>query len=325
VSGLLLTVIVMALFLWWPAHSVAAEQVCVQLKWLHQAQFAGFYVAKEKGYYMAEGLDVSFREGGATTDWQQQMRDGDCPVGITNAYEIVRARSNDIPVKALAAVAQVSPIVWFSLRESGIRDPRQFRDKRVVMVPTGEIHLKGMLQKVGVDIEDVHIVPFSLDMTPLYRGEVDVWSGYHTNLVTRAEEEGHELNVIHPVNYGVQIYDDVIYARQGVIESRPDLLEGFLRATLRGWEEAVRNPDHAVEHTMRYSRNGDQGHERRLLRRTIPYVHTGEVPIGWMEHDVWRDICRLTFRVKLIDRCVATGDIFTDRFLKLIYDEEGRP
>ena len=105
---------------------VFSEDLCIQLKWLHQSQFAGFYVAKEEGLYKAEGLDVEFVEGGPLIDWQERMKDVRCPIGITNPYEIAIARARGVPVKAVAAVDQVSPIVWFALKESGIREPRQF-------------------------------------------------------------------------------------------------------------------------------------------------------------------------------------------------------
>jgi NitT/TauT family transport system substrate-binding protein len=172
--------------------TVFSEELCVQLKWYHQSQFAGFYLAKEEGLYEREGLQVSFIEGGPQIKWQEKMKDDECPFGITNAYEIVVAKSKQTPINAIAAVAQVSPIVFFALEKSGIRDPRQFKGKKIALVPTGKIHLRGMLKKVGISLDEVHLEPFSVDMSRLYKGEVDIWSGYITNLVTRAEEEGYK-------------------------------------------------------------------------------------------------------------------------------------
>jgi len=301
---------------------VYGNDLCVQLKWYHQSQFAGFYVAKEAGLYKSEGLNISFKEGGPHIDWQKQMSNADCPIGITNAYEIVKAKANSIRVKAIATVAQVSPVVWFSLKESGIRDPRQFKGKSIALVPTGKIHLRGMLKKVGVSLDDIQLKPFSLDLTPLYAKEVDVWSGYVTNLVTKAQQDGYEVNVIHPINYGVQIYDDVIYAREEFIDKSPDVLEKFLRASLNGWAEAIKDTETAVLHTLKYSRSKDRMHEQRLLERSIPYIHTGEVPIGWMEEEIWHEICQLTWDVGLTKQCVLSENMFTDVFLRIIYGDQ---
>jgi NitT/TauT family transport system substrate-binding protein len=299
-------------------------QLCVQLKWYHQSQFAGFYVAEEEGYYAQEGLRVRFLEGGPGVDWLERMSDVSCPLGVSNAYDIVVARSEGIPVRAVASMDQVSPIVFFSLKESGIRDPRQFRGKRVVVVPTGKVHYMGMMDRVGVDLKEVDERPFSLDMTPMYRGEVDVWSGYHTNLVTRAEEEGHQVNIIHPADYGIQIYDDVVYAREEFITGSPEAVEGFLRATFRGWMKAIKEPGLAVDRTLRFAVGADRAHQEKLLLRTIPYVHTGEYPIGWMERRVWEDISALTRRVGLAGDAVAAESLFTDEFLRKVYAGELR-
>ncbi len=302
-----------------PEKSLFAKDLCLQLKWFHQAQFAGFYFAEQSGLFSSQDLNVKFVEGGPQMNWQEQFKDTHCQIGITNAYEIVIAQSKGIPIKAVAVINQVSPIVWFSLENSGIKNPRQFKGKKVVRVPTGKIQLRGMLKKVGLSEEEITFRPFSINMSPLYKGEVDLWSGYHTNLVTKAEEEGHRVNVIHPIDYGVQIYDDVIYARQELIDNSPDIVEKFLTASLKGWEEAIKNPGQAVSFTLQYMKAPNETLQKGLFRRTVPYVHTGEVPIGWMERDIWQEICDLTKEVGLVDKRLSADDVFTDQFLTEIY------
>lgn len=306
-----------------PATAKPVE-ICVQLKWYHQAQFAGFYMAREEGYYRAEGLKVNLIESGPGVDWQKIMKADLCPLGIINAYEIIIARQRGTPVKAVAAMDQVSPIVWFSLKGSGITNPRQFKGKKVVMVPTGRLHLIGMMTKVGLSLSDMEILPFSLDMAPLYRGDVDVWSGYSTNLVTKAEEDGHSVAVIHPFDYGVQIYDDVLYVEEAFAQRNPEAVTGFLRATFKGWMEAFKRQDDAIEYTLRYAKGGVREHEKKLLSRTLPYVHTGEVPIGWMEGPVWEDISRLAFEAGLTQRMIPVGEVFDDSFLKRAHGLDGK-
>jgi NitT/TauT family transport system substrate-binding protein len=309
---------VLALLLFSPS-ACYSEDLCVQLEWYHQSQFAGFYIAEDEGYYDSKGLNVSFLEGGPRVDWMERMEDETCPIGITNAYEVVVARARGIRVTAVAAIAQVSPVVWFSLKESGIRDPRQFRGKKVVVVPTGEIHLRGMLKRVGVSHEEVNLMPFSVDLSDLYSGEVDVWSGFHTDLVTKAEEEGYEINIIHPINYGIQIYDDVIYVREELIDKSPESVMKFMDATMKGWAAAIKDPELAVRSTLKHSRTENEEHERHLFIRSIPYIHSGEVPIGWMEKSVWKDIARLTYDVGLTDKLPPTHKLFTDKFIRELY------
>lgn len=300
-----------------PAHASEAVKLCVQLKWHHQSQFAGFYLAKERGYYAAEGLDLEFVPGGPQVDWQARMREGGCAFGITTVEEIVLARAAGTRVKAVAAIDQISPIVWFALRDSGIWNPRQFKGRRVVLVPTGRLQFLGMLERVGLspaDMDTSH--PFSLDMRDLYSRKVEVWSGYHTNLVTKAEDEGHYVTVMHAYDYGVQVYDDVIYASEDFMAGQPEAALGFLRASMRGWMDAIRQPEAAVRASMPYMDGGSAQHEMRLFMRTIPYVHTGEVPIGWMEESVWEEIVALMKRVGMLDDKVKASDVFDMSLLR---------
>ena len=75
-------------------------------------------------------------------------------------------------------------------------------------------------------------------------------------------------------------------------------------------------------HTLKYSKSKDRMHEQRLLERSIPYIHTGEVPIGWMEEEIWQEICQLTWDVGLTKQCVLSKNIFTDVFLRIIYGDQ---
>src|SRR6056297_729626 len=120
----------MSSFKWLPALAAllvsasmsvqAAEQVSVRLKWFNQAQFAGFYVAKEKGFYEDAGLDVSIQPGGSDFPAIQMVAGGDEQFGVTSADQILTARSKGVPIVALAVLYRKSPFVLFALESSGI-------------------------------------------------------------------------------------------------------------------------------------------------------------------------------------------------------------
>lgn len=317
---LILVIFASSLFIHHQAASAAEPKaLCVQLKWTHQAQFAGFYVAKEKGFYRDQGLDVMFKEGGPDVKWQDVMLDKTCPIGITNAQEIVTAASKGAHVRAIAAINQVSPIVWFSLKKSGITGPRQFRGRRIAIVPTGRLQFLGMMRKLKMNPAEIVTVPFSVDLGSLYRGEADVWSGYHPNLITKAVSDGYEVNIISPSDYGVEIYDDVIYANSELIEKHPETVRAFLKATIQGWQAAIGNTDMAVRAIMSNMKKGDAGVQFSMLSRTIPYVYTGETPIGWMERSSWQEAAGLALEAGLIKTIPPPDAIFTDRFIREIH------
>src|SRR5271154_4555709 len=98
----------------------ADDSVTLRLKWLNQAQFAGFYVAKEKGYYKSEGLDVNIQPGGPDFPAVQMITGGNEQFGVTAADQILIARSKGVPVVAIAVIYRENPFVLFALKSSGI-------------------------------------------------------------------------------------------------------------------------------------------------------------------------------------------------------------
>ena len=113
------------------ATAYADEAVTLRLKWLNQAQFAGFYVAKEKAFYKSEGLDVNIQPGGPDFPAVQMVTGGNEQFGVTGADQILIARSKGVPVVALAVIYRRNPFVLFSLAKSGIKAPTDYVGKNV--------------------------------------------------------------------------------------------------------------------------------------------------------------------------------------------------
>src|SRR6202166_2299053 len=130
----------------------AAQAVTVRLKWLHQAQFAGYYVAKDKGYYEAAGLDVSIQPGGSDFPAIQMVAGGNEQFGVTGADQILIARSKGVPVVALAVIYRESPFVLFALKKSGITKPSEFVGKTIGLKIGGseELVYRAVLKSAGI-------------------------------------------------------------------------------------------------------------------------------------------------------------------------------
>ena len=113
------------------ATARAEDAVTVRLKWFNQAQFAGFYVAQDKGYYKAAGLAVNIQPGGPDFPAVQMVTGGNEQFGVTGADQILIARSKGVPVVAVAVIYRRNPFVLFSLAKSGIKTPADFVGKKV--------------------------------------------------------------------------------------------------------------------------------------------------------------------------------------------------
>ena len=114
-----------------PNPTPALTPITVQLVWTHQAQFAGFYAADQNGYYTDEGLAVTLLEGGATVDHWNAVLDGAAQFGIAGGDELILARSEGKPVRAIATIYRRSPTVFISLKDAGITRPEDFAGKKV--------------------------------------------------------------------------------------------------------------------------------------------------------------------------------------------------
>ncbi|PIR50082.1 thiamine biosynthesis protein [Candidatus Peregrinibacteria bacterium CG10_big_fil_rev_8_21_14_0_10_54_7] len=294
------------------------ERVAVRLKWLHQAQFAGFYVADKKGFYEDEGLDVALNPGGVDFPAIQMVAGGGEQFGVTGADQILIARSKGVPIVALAVIYRKSPMVFFSLSDERITTPKDFEGHRVGVKYGGneELTYRALLRKAGVDASKIAEIPVKYDMSPLFSGDVEVWPGYAINEPIVAQERGHSVNIIWPSDYGVYLYADALFATEELIRDRPDLVQRFVRATLKGWEYAVQNPSEAVDYALTYSDNLNAPHESAMMAASLDLLKPDARPIGTMDASVWKGMEDLLLEGGSLKSRTDIEEVYTTRFIE---------
>jgi len=287
------------------------DEVTVQLRWVHQAQFAGFYVAQERDYYAEENMEVAFVEGGPDPDLDiiEQVVTGQADFGVHSPEEIFYRRS---------------PIVFVALADSGIERPADFLGRTVAIagVPEYELRLEVMMKRLGLDIHQVEIVPYSYDYIPFYKGDVDITGAFSTGGLIRMRQKGYQINVIWPSDYEVHLYADTLFTTDQLIAENPDLVTRFLRATLRGWREAIEDPEAAVAITLEYAREADPEIQTQMMEASLPLVHTGEDQIGWMRAEVWEGMHDMLLEQGILDEPLDVEEVYTMEFLQKIYGGE---
>ncbi len=294
------------------------DQVSVRLKWLHQAQFAGLYVADQKGFYAKENIKVTLRPGGVEHDENALVVSGEDDFGIVGAAQVLVARSQGLPVVACAAIYRTNPTVYFAMSGSGIEKPHDFIGKRVATGPTNFV-LPAMMNKLGLSMDQFEPVSPEYDMEAFFDGKVDVWIGYLTDQVIAAREQGYELNLIYPAHYGIHVYGDVIITSENIIADNSDLVERFLRATLRGWRYAIENPDEAIAITLKYDETLDEAHQKAIMEAQMPLIHTGEDQIGWMKDEIWHGMHEMLLEQGVLTEPLDVEQVYTTEFLQTIY------
>ncbi len=308
---------------------LAPAEVTVQLKWHHQAQFAGLYAAERNGYYAAEGLSVNFIEGGPEVDLTNSVLDGKAQFAVTGADTLIVSRAEGKPVVAIAVVYRRNPLVFFAMADSNINGPQEFVGKRIQVSPFQRSVFSTMMAKVDVSPDQYTLVccefePLSSgNFEPLSSGNFDVSSGYLTNEVLAAEAAGYKLNIIYPEDYGVHLYADTIVASDDFITNRPDFVERCLRATLKGWRWAVENPEEAGVLALNYDPTLNADLQVAQMLAGIPLIHTGEDQIGWMRSHVWQRMIGWLPEQGILTESVELDEVYTMKFLEQIYSEGG--
>ena len=300
------------------------QEITVKLKYFHQAQFAGNYVANERGFYADEGLKVnlvpfSLEEPPSI----HAVPSGKAVFGITGANEVIMARARGLPVKSFAVIYKTSPICAYALKRSGIVKPQDFIGKTVGLekAPDIEMMYSAMMTRLGIDRSQIKEITIGFDAKELLDGTVDVSTGYVVNEPHQAIKAGHEVNIILMADYGVNMYGDVLFATEDTINNNPELVERFLRATLKGWEYAIVNQEEAVGITLKYATDRTKSHESYMLQASIPLIHTGDSPIGWMEKARWGQVQDILLQQKILDKEINVDEAYTTRFLEKISSE----
>jgi len=293
------------------------QNIYVRLKWVHRAQFAGLYAAKEKGFYETAGLNVSlvpFEYGELPIDF---VVEGKADFGITGADELLLAREKNHPVRAIAVIYKRNPVALYSLKGSGIEKPEDLKGKRVGIEKgiNVEYMYRAMLSNLGIDASEITEVIIGYDDTELINNITDVSSGYVINEPQLAIEKGYEVNIIMPEDYGVNVYADVIIASEDMIENNPELVKKFLDATLAGWQHAIENEEEAVDIIMKYADESTREHQKNMLSASMPLINTGNSPLGWMDREKWRASYNILRKNNVLGRDFDVEQAYTMEFL----------
>lgn len=176
-----------------------------------------------------------------------------------------------------------------------------------------------MMKNLGLDISNIHLVPWDPGYEGFYNGSVDITAAYTTGGLITIRQKGISPNLIWPGDYRVRFYSDTIATTDRMITDHPERVTRFLRATLRGWREAVGDPAGAVDIVLKHSLIKDRSLQTAMFDAMIPLVHTGEDSIGWMKPGIWREMHRMLVDEGVIQTPIAAVDsVFTLQFLEAL-------
>jgi PAS domain S-box-containing protein len=267
----------------------AEERVALQLKWTHSFQFAGYYMAKEKGYYQAAGLDVELRESGPDGHYVDEVYSGRAQYG-TGSTNVLLDRNKGLPVVVLAVIFQHSPEVLMTLRTSGITSPYQLAGKRVMLSPAGTPAIAPMLLNTLGSLDKITLLAQANDMQALIDGRIDAMSGYYTDQPYVFQGMGFPVHVLRPIYYGVDFYGDNLFTTEAELRSHPDRVKAFRQASLKGWEYAMAHPEEAIAAVQKQGYPFDAEHLRYEYNTMKELLLPEFIEMGQMNAGRWRHV-----------------------------------
>jgi NitT/TauT family transport system substrate-binding protein len=275
-------------------RALAADKAAVsmQLGWVPGGNQVGEVVAKRLGYYEQEGIDFNILPGGPNVDGVAIVASGRGEVGqISSSPSVMLAVSEGLPVKCFAVGLQQHPYAFFSLKKSPIRTPQDMIGKRIGIQATGMVLLKALLAKHKIPESQVNIVPIGVDMVPLLSGRVDAVAGWQTN-VSALKALGADRVDLNLWDSGVRLYALPYYAHTDTLRKHPEVLQRFLRATARGWIQAHKNRDQAVDLLVKEFPSLNRADERAAIDTFMSFAFPKEGSTrawGSMDAAVWQE------------------------------------
>ncbi len=274
--------------------------ITIQTFWLPDAETSPFYAAERGGYWEDEGLDAEIRiggydEAGEYIDPIPLVVGGEADFGMTTSDQLVAARSAGAEIVALSTVYQRHATGLMSLARTGIIHPADLEGKRV-MIWGGDTSYDIFLQKTGVDASTITMLTADdfgeWSFEPLLNGEVDATIGYinfdYVQLQGQATEETRFMLF---ADYGVNLYPNAIFTTEDMIRQRPDVVQRFVNAYLRGLNDCVNDPEGVAAYIVdNYRDQMDQtvtDVTAEIMLRSLPLIDPADSDPGRMTAETW--------------------------------------
>jgi NitT/TauT family transport system substrate-binding protein len=275
------------------ASAEAADAVTIQLKWVTQAQFAGYYVAKDKGFYKEAGLDVTIKPGGPDIAPEQVLAAGGADVIVDWMAAALAAREKGVPLVNISQTFQRSGLELTCLKSSGIKTPADFPGHTLGVWYFGnEYPFLAWMAKLNIPTEGgpkgVAVIKQGFNVDPLIQKQAACISTMTYNEYWQVIDAGYkpsDLVVFKYSDEGVGVLEDGLYANGEKLKDKAyaEKLAKFVAASDKGWAWAVKNPDAAAKIVLDNDATGAQTekHQKRMMGEIAKLVDI-EKPLGYL-------------------------------------------
>ena len=241
-----------------PTKQDDLQKLVLQLRWNHQFQFAGYYVADWNGYYKEEGLDVDIRSAftpkGEILNATKEVSEGRADFGI-GAVDVLIAENKGTNMSIIASVFQRSAVEFYMKESTPFYSIFDFTKLNTARRKNDllDVELQAMLISEGIKPDNSKMIPYNYDFTEndLITNKFDIIPGYLGTISYLAEKKHLPLRVIKPIDYGIDFYGDSLFAKRKFAKDNPEMVEKFRKASIKGWEYALSHPNEVAQKISR--------------------------------------------------------------------------
>nr|WP_315230321.1 ABC transporter substrate-binding protein [uncultured Albidiferax sp.] len=271
----------------------AQEKLTVQLKWVPQAQFAGYYVAAAKGYYKAEGLDVTIKPGGPDISPVQVIAGNNADVIVNWMPDALAAREAGVPLVNIAQVFNRSGLMLTCKKASGVSSPKDLKGKTLgVWFGGNEYPFLNWMAKLGLKPDtDIKVLKQGFNVDPLLQNQAAcvstmVYNEYWQIIDAGVKES--DLVTFFYEDQGAASLEDGLYVMEAKLKDPAFVarMGKFLRATFKGWNDAVKNPEEAAKIVVSNDMSGSAtlAVQKRQMENVAKLITTANSPkMGYLE------------------------------------------
>lgn len=279
-------------FLLYSPLTTALETVTLQLKWKHAFQFAGYYAAKEKGFYEEEGLLVNIIPAVPGQDVITPVIDGFAQFGISSS-NLLQERDAGKPVVMLAVTFQHSPVVLLSLEKDMTKGVHSIQNQ-TAMLEVKSAEILAFLKQANIDISKMSLLKHNFNPQDLITHKVDVISAYSIDEPFYLEKENLYYKSFTPRSLGIDFYGDNLFTTEKQIKQHPERVKAFRDASLKGWQYAMNNKEEIIQTILRdYPTSYSYEFLRFQADKMEDLIQPVLVEMGYFNHDRWQHIVNI--------------------------------
>lgn len=308
------------------AQAQQRERVQFRFNWIVNGQHAPFFLAQEKGYWLEEGLDVKLNEGKGTQISLNVVANGVEQFSIADLATSLKAVVQGMPVKAIFAFNQLSPMAVISQPEANIRSPRDLVGKTIATSAASSSRqiFPALLKAHNVDIDKIRLVMVDggTEAAILRAKKADAVLLYFFDYGPILESQGVKHSILKYSDWGVNLLGTGIITHPRTLAERPEFVRRFLRAAQRAFQQAVRNPEEAVAAQLKHwERARAKEVEQRILLNSLSMLYTPNskgLPIGGMAKKDWESTQDLLRQYGGLPKALPVEQYYTNDFLSPI-------